>query len=95
MEDKKNIIMDENINNEKKDENEDDYSGSGFKSVVLRGESSLDNKNFEKNLDLELKSLFPEKEEETNYYIKNKYILNFGSQLNACKTIQKLSPYII
>ena len=80
-----------NINNEKNEENEDDYSGSGFKSVVLRGESSLDNKNFEKNLDLELKSLFPEKEEETNYYIKNKYILTSKDINNKMFNSEKCS----
>ena len=69
-----NIII--NNNSEKINEGEDDnnYVDSGYKSVVLRGESNLENKNQENNFDIKLKNIFGDEEEE-NYYIKNKYIL--------------------
>ena len=60
-----------NINNEKEDES----ANSGHKSVELKEESSLNDKNFEKNLDLEFNNIIPENEEDGNYYIKNKFIL--------------------
>ena len=67
-ENEENKIEEDNINNEEK---EDDNNYGGYKSVVIRSNTNLEDK--EDNFEIKLKNIFGE--EDDNYYIRNKYIL--------------------
>ena len=63
-----NKIEEDNINNEEK---EDDNNFGGYKSVVIRSNTNLEDK--EDNFEIKIKNIFGE--EDDNYYTRNKYIL--------------------
>ncbi len=63
-----NKIEEDNINNKEK---EDDNNFGGYKSVVIRSNTNLEDK--EDNFEIKLKNIFGE--EDDNYYTRNKYIL--------------------
>ena len=67
-ENEENKIEEDNINNEEK---EDDNNFGGYKSVVIRSNTNLEDK--EDNFEIKLKNIFGE--EDDNYYTRNKYIL--------------------
>ena len=67
-ENEENKIEEDNINNEEK---EDDNNFGGYKSVVIRSNTNLEDK--EDNLEIKIKNIFGE--EDDNYYTRNKYIL--------------------
>ncbi len=63
-----NKIEEDNINNKEK---EDDNNFGGYKSVVIRSNTNLEDK--EDNFEIKIKNIFGE--EDDNYYTRNKYIL--------------------
>ena len=67
-ENEENKIEEDNINNEEK---EDDNNFGGYKSVVIRSNTNLEDK--EDNFEIKIKNIFGE--EDDNYYTRNKYIL--------------------
>ena len=68
-------IINENKEQKNDEENENYFINNNYKSVVIRGKTSvLEDNNLNDNFELKLKNVFEEEKEE-NYYIANNYIL--------------------